>query len=252
MRWSGGILDAHGAAAPRQGIMEPIWRVEAAELDDETLHIFGAALVGIASPQESLRPVKRVGRLLRVEEHPVPEIPGKLRRAAGVNVALLAVLASMALAALGCTGDASSDVPKLEQRAYSLNQAIMCPVCPGESIDQSQNPLAVQMRAIVIDKLTEGSSGQQIKDFFVERYGPSVLLAPPSEGLSLAAWIVPPVVMLAAVIALLLALRRMHRSPPPAVSDGSGQVALTMGEREQYFRRIEAALELEEESDNAG
>jgi cytochrome c-type biogenesis protein CcmH/NrfF len=144
-------------------------------------------------------------------------------------IVLLAGL--VAVLALACTSNALSDVPELEQRAYSLNQAIMCPVCPGESIDQSQNALAVQMRAIVIDKLTAGWSGQQIKDFFVERYGPSVLLEPPTEGISLAAWVVPPAVILGAVIALLLALWWMRRSPSPGVATRGEEPALTMAER---------------------
>ena len=168
------------------------------------------------------------------------------------TIVLLVGLASMALVALACTSNALSDVPDLEQQAYSLNQAIMCPVCPGESIDQSQNPLAVQMRAIVIDKLSTGWSDRQIKDFFVERYGPSVLLAPPTEGISLAAWIVPPATILGAVIALLMALRWMRRSEAPEVATGGENSALTMGERMKYFQRIEAALDLEEESDGRG
>jgi len=162
---------------------------------------------------------------------------------------LLASLATIAFVALACTNNALSDVPELEQQAYSLNQAIMCPVCPGESIDQSQNPLAVQMRAIVIDKLSTGWSDQQIKDFFVERYGPSVLLAPPTAGLGLAAWIVPPATILGAVIALLLALRWMRRSQAPEAAPDGERSALTMGERKEYFQRIEAALDLEEEPD---
>ena len=169
-----------------------------------------------------------------------------------MRIVLLTALVSLAIMALACTGDALSDVPELEQQAYSLNQAIMCPVCPGESIDQSQNPLAVQMRAIVLDKLTDGWSDQQIKDFFVERYGPSVLLAPPTEGISLAAWIVPPATILGAVIALLLALRWMRRSAGAEVAPGGEGPVLTTGEREEYFQRIEAALNLEEESDSTG
>ena len=168
------------------------------------------------------------------------------------KMVLLASLAMTALMALACTGSASSDVPELEQQAASLNQAIMCPVCPGESIDQSQNPLAVQMRAMVIDKLATGWSDQQIKDFFVERYGPSVLMAPPTEGINLAAWIVPPATMLGAVIALLLALRWMRRSQAPDIATGGENSALTKGERKEYFRRIEAALDLEDEPDSTG
>ncbi len=169
-----------------------------------------------------------------------------------VTTVLLVGLLSLTLVALACTSNALGDVPELEQQAYSLNKTIMCPVCPGESIDQSQNPLAVQMRAIVIDKLTEGWSGQQIKDFFVERYGPSVLLEPPTEGISLAAWIVPPTAILGAVIALLLALRWMRRSRDPEVAAGGEELALTVDERKDYVLRIEAALDLEQEPDNTG
>ena len=66
----------------------------------------------------------------------------------------------------------------MEQRSQALNKTIMCPVCPGESIDQSQVVLAVQMRGIVAEKLAAGWSDEQVREFFVERYGPSVLLEP--------------------------------------------------------------------------
>ena len=195
-----------------------------------------------------------VGHELRDQEHKSNKSAVGLRwtnlRMGRRTMTLLAGLASMAIVAAACTAIALSDVPELEQQAYSLNKAIMCPVCPGESIDQSQNPLAVQMRAIVFDKLSTGWSDQQIKDFFVERYGPSVLLAPPSEGFGLAAWIVPPATILGAVVALLLALRWMRRSPGPGESTGGEESALTMDERRDYFRRIEGALDLEKEPDN--
>ena len=54
-------------------------------------------------------------------------------------------------------------------RLHSLNKEIMCPVCPGESIDQSQNPLAVQMRNLISEQIELGWSDAQIKDFFVEK-----------------------------------------------------------------------------------
>ena len=90
------------------------------------------------------------------------------------------VIACIAL--LGCSG-AQSDVSQSEQRAQALNKSIMCPVCPGESIDQSQVARAVQMRGIVNEKLAAGWSDEQVQQFFVERYGPSVLLEPPAEGM---------------------------------------------------------------------
>ena len=121
-------------------------------------------------------------------------------------------LATLALLLSACTVLGESDVPDIERRAQALNETIMCPVCPGESIDQSANPLAGQMRDIVYEKINEGWTDRQIEDFFVERYGASVLLQPPAEGFSLAAWVVPPVAFVLAIASLLLTLRWMRTS----------------------------------------
>ena len=137
-------------------------------------------------------------------------------------------------------------MPAIEERATALNKSIMCPVCPGESIDQSQNSLAVQMRAIVRDKLDEEWSDQQIKDFLVERYGPSVLMEPPATGFSLAAWIVPPVAFALAIVALLLTLKWMRMSAEAEREAGSEGD----GEQGEYVSRIEDALSPEERSDS--
>ena len=120
-----------------------------------------------------------------------------------------------------CTVLGESDVPDIERRAQRLNETIMCPVCPGESIDQSANPLAGQMRAIVDEKLNEGWTDRQIEDFFVERYGASVLLQPPAQGFSLAAWVVPPVAFVLAIASLLLTLRWMRISAAAERGDGT-------------------------------
>ena len=85
------------------------------------------------------------------------------------------------VAACGLSNHISDDDLRIQQ----LNKAIMCPVCPGESIDQSQNQLSAQMRAIVSEQVREGRSNEQIKAFFVERYTESVLLEPPRKGFSL-------------------------------------------------------------------
>ena len=63
------------------------------------------------------------------------------------------------------------DIELQELRVISLNKEIMCPVCPGESIDQSQNDLAIQMRFIVTKLVDEGKSDEEIKEYFVQRYG---------------------------------------------------------------------------------
>ena len=130
-----------------------------------------------------------------------------------IGWAALALAACTALAASGCA-DARADVPDAELRAQALNQTLMCPICPGESIDQSQNALAAQMRGIVDEKIAEGWSDSDIRGFFVERYGPAVLLEPPREGVGLAAWLLPPIAVALAAAAWVMALRRMRRAAP--------------------------------------
>ena len=143
-------------------------------------------------------------------------------------------VALLLVAAVGCSrGD---DVPDLEQRAQAINRDLMCPVCPGESIDQSQNPVAVQMRGIVMDRLRDGWTDEQIKDYFVERYESRVLMEPPRSGPNLLAWLVPPAAVAVALAALALAHWSMRTRRTPEEAPG-----LTDTEREGYFARIEAA-----------
>ena len=145
-------------------------------------------------------------------------------------------LAVVALALVACS--ATDEVPDLERRAQQINKSVMCPVCPGESLDQSQHPLAVQMRAAVDEKLGEGWSDGQVRQFFVKRYGPAVLLEPPAEGVHLVAWVVPPLGTALALAALYMVVRLMtRRGPRPATAEN-----MTAAERDEYVARIEAAL----------
>ena len=153
---------------------------------------------------------------------------------------VLGVSLAVALLAAACT--LQQDVPSLERRAQKLNKVIMCPVCPGESIDQSQNDLAVKMRGIVDEKLEQGWTEAQIKAFFVEGYGPSVLLEPPRKGFSLTVWIIPPVAIFVAGLMLYLVLRWMRRSPARQPEPIGEAVQLSDAELADYFRRIESAL----------
>ena len=158
-------------------------------------------------------------------------------------------MASVA-AFVGCAAvGASRSAPELERRAHELNKTIMCPLCPGESIDQSQNPLSAQMRAIVAEKLAEGWSDDQIREFFVERYGQSVILEPPREGFGLTAWIVPPAAFALALAALLIALRRMSSSRAAGggddEQDDNGGAA-----RAGYLARLRSALETPPDADS--
>ena len=177
--------------------------------------------------------------MIRIDSIPVRRHPNRV----GVFLFVVLALTTLIVAATGCTS--GEEIPDLERRAQELNRSIMCPVCPGESIDQSQNPRSVQMRGIIMTKLEEGSTGEEIKAFFKERYGPSVLLEPPQEGFSLAIWLLPPLALLGGGLALYSAIRMMRRSPAPEPRETQEEVRLTDEERDEYLRRIDAALDIE-------
>jgi len=158
-------------------------------------------------------------------------------------------LAAIMSFTLACASD--EELPTLEARAQEINKTVMCPVCPGESIDQSQHPRAKAMRGVVDEKLAEGSTNDEIREFFVERYGPSVLLEPPREGLNWLVWVVPPVGILAAAIALYFVLRFAVRSSPRSNGTPDDGSSLTEAERDDYFRRIEAALRSDSDGEPA-
>lgn len=103
----------------------------------------------------------------------------------------------------------ASNPATLEERAQSLDRQLMCPVCPAETIDQSQAEIALQMRDLVRAKLQAGESEQQILDFFVDKYGRSVLSEPPAEGFNLVVWVVPPVALAGGAILFWMATRQL-------------------------------------------
>lgn len=127
-----------------------------------------------------------------------------------------------------------------EAEAHAINQMIMCPVCPAETIDQAQVPLARQMRQIVREMLAEGASREEILEFFAQRYGPDILAAPPKSGFNLIAWVFPVAGVAAALVVGVLVLRSMSARQPGGMAtepltspSGSGlETYLEMVDRE--------------------
>ena len=109
----------------------------------------------------------------------------------------------------------------LEEEAQAIDRMIMCPVCPAETIDQAQVEISFQMRAVIREMLAEGRTREEILDYFVDRYGPDILAAPPKSGANLLAWILPIVGVAVGLGALFLVIRAMTgRSKAPSPSEG--------------------------------
>ena len=115
------------------------------------------------------------------------------RRHAGA--AALLVLA-VALASLGLIRAASPDrTATLQQRVDAVSATIRCPTCQGLSIKDSPSVLAEGSRQIVEQQLREGRTPDQVRQYFVGRYGPSAVLSPDPAGTGLLAWVLPAVAL---------------------------------------------------------
>jgi cytochrome c-type biogenesis protein CcmH len=106
----------------------------------------------------------------------------------------------------------------LEARARTISGGLRCLVCQNQSIDDSEAPLAKDLRLLVRERLKAGDSNEQIVDFIVARYGEFVLLNPRFETHTLVLWLATPAVFLAALLIIALAYRRRRAeatNPPP-------------------------------------
>ncbi|HEX3429841.1 MAG TPA: cytochrome c-type biogenesis protein [Rhizomicrobium sp.] len=98
--------------------------------------------------------------------------------------------------------------PKLEARARAISQELRCVVCQNQTIDDSDAPLAHDLRLIVRERLEAGESDARVKAYIVQRYGSYVLLKPPLEPATILLWFGPLFVLLAGAAGSLIYLRR--------------------------------------------
>ena len=128
-----------------------------------------------------------------------------MRRFAAIALVLATIASSSSLAV---QPEEMLKDPKLEARARELSRELRCMVCQNQSIDESEAPLARDLRLLVRERLSKGDTDQQVLDFLVARYGEFVLLKPPLESKTIILWALPPVALLAGAISLFFAVRR--------------------------------------------
>jgi cytochrome c-type biogenesis protein CcmH len=101
--------------------------------------------------------------------------------------------------------------PAKEARARNLSRELRCMVCQNQSIDDSEAPLARDIRLLVRERIAAGDSDRQVLDFLVARYGEFVLLKPRFERQTLVLWLVTPFLLIGGALALWLQARRRSR-----------------------------------------
>jgi cytochrome c-type biogenesis protein CcmH len=201
-----------------------------------------------------LRLVLRSPRRGRLEE-PAPSLPrGHFRRPSGAHstvlldappaapllrtrswrltIALLgALLASLAGPALAVQPDEVMKDPALETRARALSGELRCLVCQNESIDDSEAPLARDIRILIRERIGKGESNDSVRAYLVSRYGDFILLKPPFKPETLLLWLSPVLTLGLGAAAALYARRRAPSVTPRLSAEEEARLAaLTNGD----------------------
>jgi cytochrome c-type biogenesis protein CcmH len=104
----------------------------------------------------------------------------------------------------------------LDAHTSAIAATLRCPVCQGESIQDSPSELAQQMRALVRDQLREGRTPDEIKAYFVGRYGEWILLEPAVTGLNVVLYALPILLVIGGLLFVTMLVKRWTRTQPTA------------------------------------
>lgn len=121
---------------------------------------------------------------------------------------------------LGVMGSASvqAQTPVPPEQINEVAKALWCPLCNGVRLDTCELKACEQMREVIGIKLAQGESLDQIRDYFVDQYGPQVLGEPPRQGISWLAWLLPFVALVVAAVWVVWLLRRWTQRKPVAAT----------------------------------
>jgi cytochrome c-type biogenesis protein CcmH len=163
-----------------------------------------------------------------------------VRKLIAISLVLMAVF-SAPLAHAVLPDEIMTD-PAKEARARDLSRELRCMVCQNQSIDDSEAPLARDLRLLVRERIAAGDSDGQVIDFLVARYGEFVLLKPRFELHTLLLWLLPPLALVGGGLALWANSRRRSKY---AAADDLSPLRLTADEE----ARLERLLSVEPSPD---
>ncbi len=137
-----------------------------------------------------------------------------------MRILILCLSLLMALPALAVQPDEVLDDPALEARARDISRGLRCPVCQGETIDESNAPISRDLRLYLRERLVAGDSDAQVVTAVTDRFGEFVLFEPPARGANWLLYLAGPVMALLALFAGLRFIRSRNRAEagPEALS----------------------------------
>ena len=148
-----------------------------------------------------------------------------------VRLALLLAITLPSEPTLAVQPDEVMKDPALEARARALSGELRCLVCQNESIDDSEAPLARDIRVLIRERIGKGESKDAVRAYLVSRYGDFILLKPPFKPETLLLWLSPALTLALGVAAVLFARRRAPQATPRLTAEEEARLAaLTNGD----------------------
>lgn len=160
---------------------------------------------------------------------------GLTRSYSALSKVIMSMIIILCVAGIACTTrELSSD-----DRAFVLDRELMCPVCAGQTIDQSNARIATDMRKLLREQIASGASDKEIKNYFVERYGNAVLATPPAHGFSLVSWVIAISIALGGIVILIIVMRAMRYSREP-----DRNIVETKPDLVRYLRMVDRDIDV--------
>jgi len=147
-----------------------------------------------------------------------------------LRLVLLVVFAALAAPSFAVQPDELMKDPALEARARALSAELRCMVCQNQSIDDSDAPLARDIRILIRQRIGEGESNDAVRSYLVSRYGDFILLKPPLKLETLLLWLSAPLTLCAGLAAVFLARRRTPAATQDLSAEEEAQLAALTGD----------------------
>lgn len=131
---------------------------------------------------------------------------------------MIRLLAGIMFAAIGAAQQPQAPADSiLEARTAEVAAQLRCPVCQGLSIQDSPSELSQQMRAVVKDQLRAGKTPDEVKAYFISKYGEWILLEPKAKGFNVLVYALPIALVLGGLGVIAFAVKKWTRPPDQAV-----------------------------------
>ncbi len=141
------------------------------------------------------------------------------------RVVLAFLFALLAAPSFAVQPDEVMKDPVLEARARALSEGLRCMVCQNQSIDDSEAPLARDIRILIRQRIAQGESNAAVRAYLVSRYGDFILLKPPFKPETWLLWLSAPLTLCAGLAAVVIARRHAPPSTPALSAQEEAQLA---------------------------